>query len=88
MRLALTARATLLALLLAAPVALADGPSEDGSVAGWQQGLRAVLTVIGVVVVAVVARRLGSRASSWSARRRRAGPEERHETDPTGRNER
>ena len=68
----------LLALLLAAPVALADGPPEDESlVAGWQRGLRAVVTVVFVVTVAVVARRLGSRASSWSASRRRSkNPEE------------
>ena len=59
-------------LVLAASVALADGPPEDESVVpGWQQGLRAVLTVVLVVAVAVVARRLGSRASSRSANRRR-----------------
>jgi len=59
-------------LLLAASVALADGPPEDESfVPGWQRGLQAVVTVVVVVAVAVVARRLGSRASSWSANRRR-----------------
>ena len=63
--------AAVLALLVAAPVALADAPAADETVPGWQQGLRAVLTVVAVVAIAVVARRLGSRASTWSANRRR-----------------
>jgi hypothetical protein len=45
--------------------------AADVPMPGWQQGLRAVLTVIAVVAIAVVARRLGSRASTWSANRRR-----------------
>ena len=63
--------AAVLALLVAAPVALADAPAADEPMPGWQQGLRAVITVVAVVAIAVVARRLGSRASTWSANRRR-----------------